>query len=194
MKPLHLNLAGRPYRDYRPVYAAVVIMSVLTAFLMLNNLDTYYRYVSETKTTRARIAQLDQQAAAERQKAQQVESQLKSVNTVALDRQTKFINAQLAERAVSWSELLDRLEDVLPSDVRITSIAPTFQPNGIVHLELTCEAKSGQGLLQTLNRMTRDQQFRNPFPHGEQLDSEQSYSFSLGVDFRPTQARVVVTK
>ena len=31
MKPLHLNLASRPYRDYRPVYAAVVVMSLLTA-------------------------------------------------------------------------------------------------------------------------------------------------------------------
>ncbi|HET7712581.1 MAG TPA: hypothetical protein VFL80_11675 [Thermoanaerobaculia bacterium] len=194
MKPLHLNLAARPYRDYRPVYAAVVVMSLLTAFLLLNNLDTYYRYVSETKATRGRIAQLDRQAAAERQKAQQIESQLKSVNTLALDRQTKFINAQLAERAFSWSELLDRLENVLPDDVRITSIAPTFQPNGIVHLELTCEAKSGQGLLQTINQMTRDPHFRNPFPHGEQLVGAGSYTFSLGVDFRPTQARVVVAQ
>ena len=35
MKPIHLNLARRPYRDYRPVYAVVVLASLLAAFLML---------------------------------------------------------------------------------------------------------------------------------------------------------------
>ena len=31
VKPIHLNLASRPYRDYRPVYAVVVLMSLLIA-------------------------------------------------------------------------------------------------------------------------------------------------------------------
>ena len=56
MKPLHLNLASRPYRDYRPVYATVVVMSLVTAFLMLNNVETYYRYTRETHSTRPKIA------------------------------------------------------------------------------------------------------------------------------------------
>ena len=43
MKPLHLNLASRPYRDYRPVYATVVVMSLVTAFLMLYPVETGYR-------------------------------------------------------------------------------------------------------------------------------------------------------
>ena len=59
MKPIHLNLAARPYRDYRPVYAAVVVMSLVTAYLLLNNIETYYRYIRETKTTRAEIATID---------------------------------------------------------------------------------------------------------------------------------------
>ena len=59
MKPIHLNLASRPFRDYRPVYAAVVIMALLTAFLALNIVDTFLRYRTETKTTRANIAKLE---------------------------------------------------------------------------------------------------------------------------------------
>jgi hypothetical protein len=43
VKPIHLNLAARPYRDYRPVYAVVVLLSLLTAFLMLNNVESNYR-------------------------------------------------------------------------------------------------------------------------------------------------------
>ena len=61
MKPLHLNLAGRPYRDYRPLYAVVVVTSILIALMLLNNIETGYRYVRETRTTRDKIAQIESQ-------------------------------------------------------------------------------------------------------------------------------------
>ena len=117
MKTLHLNLASRPYRDYKPVYAVVVITSLAIAFLMLNNVETYYRYVSETQSTRAKIAQLDAEAEAEHRRAAAADAQLHNVDVVSLDTETRFINARLAERAFSWSELLDRLERVIPDDV-----------------------------------------------------------------------------
>ena len=41
MKPIHLNLARRPYRDYRPVYAVVVLSSLLIAFLMISTIPTF---------------------------------------------------------------------------------------------------------------------------------------------------------
>jgi hypothetical protein len=61
MKPLHFNLASRPYRDYRPLYTVVVASSLLIAFMMLNNIETYYRYIRDTKSTRAKIAEVEQQ-------------------------------------------------------------------------------------------------------------------------------------
>ncbi len=112
MKPIHLNLSARPYRDYRPVYAAVVVMSLLTAFLMLNNVETYYRYIHETRSTRAKIAAVSAQAVREKQNAQLAQQRLESIDVARLDAQTKFINAKLAERAFSWSALLDQLETI----------------------------------------------------------------------------------
>ena len=64
MKPIHLNLASRPYRDYRPVYAVVVVLSLLTAFLMLNNIETYYRYIRETNAANLLIGRRDSSALA----------------------------------------------------------------------------------------------------------------------------------
>ncbi|MGZ8798199.1 MAG: hypothetical protein ACXW2F_12705 [Thermoanaerobaculia bacterium] len=191
MKPLHLNLASHPYRDYRPVYAVVVVTSLLIAFLMLNNIDTYYRYINETRTTRAKTAQLESEAAKEQRVAQSIDEKLRSIDAKALDRQTRFINSQIAERAFSWSELLDRLERVMPSDVRITSISPSFSKDGLVHLEMVCEAKNADGLVATLNRFNRATQFSNPFPHSEQQQAEGGYRFGIAVDYRPTIARVV---
>ena len=182
MKPLHLNLASNPYRDYRPVYAAVVVVSLLIAFLMLQNIDTYYRYVSETKSTRAKIAQLESEAAKEQRVAQSIDERMRSLDVTSLNQQTRFINAQLAELAPRERAL---------GDVRITSIQPSFNLSGLVHLEIVCEGKTAEGLVETLNRFNRAPQFSNPFPHGESRQPNGSFQFGIGLDYRPTIARVV---
>jgi Tfp pilus assembly protein PilN len=190
VKPIHINLASRPFRDYRPVYAVVVIMALLTAFLALNNVDTFLRYRTETKTTRGDIAKLEQQIADEKQKAQTVTQRLHGFDLKLLASQTEFANSQLAERAFSWSELLDRLEHVLPSDVRLQSVTPTFAKDGLVHLSMTCIAKTGEGLSATINRFNGDPHFANAFPTSEAQNNGE-WHITLGVDYRPSIARRV---
>lgn len=185
MKPIHLNLASRPYRDYRPVYAVVVVLSLLTAFLMLNNIETYYRYSRETQTTRAKIASLEAQAEKERQLQQAAEQKLRGLDLQRLDAQTKFVNAKLQERAFSWSVLLDELESILGDDVRLVSVAPSFGKDSHVALALQFESKSGDGLVETLNRMNADPQFIDPFPSVESAQGEGMYAFSIDVRYQP---------
>lgn len=184
MKPIHLNLASRPYRDYRPVYAAVVVMSLLAAFLMLQNVETYVRYTHETRNTRAKIAAIEAETARERQREQSVQGQLKGLDLVRLDAQTKFVNAKLQERAFSWSTLLDQLESVLADDVRLISVAPSFSDDGSIHLALDLRSKAGDGMTRTMNRMNADPQFTNPFPSGESVTPE-GYAFDMQVEYLP---------
>jgi len=191
VKPIHLNLASRPFRDFRPVYAAVVVMALLTAFLALNNVDTLLRYRTETKTTRADISQLEQQSADERQKADTLTQRLRGVDLKLLSTQTEFANTQLAERAFSWSELLDRLERVLPDDVRLQSVTPTFDKDGLVHLAMSCVAKSGTGLSATINHFNGDAHFANAFPASEAVEPTGERRISLSVDYRPTITRSI---
>lgn len=190
MKPIHLNLASRPYRDERPFIAVVVVSSLLIAFLTLMNFDSWYRYRDATQSTRAKIAALEKQAAEERARTDSVNQKIRTVDVKMLAKQAQFANAQLAQRAFSWSELLDHLERVLPDYVRIESINPSFAPNGLVHLSLQCVARDGNGLVNTLNRLNREEHFSNPFPTNEDR-TDQGYLFTLGVDYRPSIARVV---
>ena len=153
MKPLHLNLASRPYRDYRPVYAVVVVSSLLVAFMMLNNIDTYYRYIRDTKSTRNKITDLESQTQQEQRQTAELTQRLRGFNVRLLSEQTQFANARLAERAFSWSELLDRLERVLPDDVRLESIAPNFSKDGYVHLVLAAVGKNSESMVHMLDRL-----------------------------------------
>lgn len=191
MKPIHLNLAARPYRDYRPLYAVVVAASLLIAFLMLNNIDTYYRYVRETRTTREEIETLERQIRAERARTEVAANQIASIDLEALGQQTRFINSRLAERAFSWSELLERLETVLPRDVRLISIAPSFSDDGTVKLSLMCEAKTPDGMVMTIDRFNSSTHFANAFP-GSDSSSDSGHRFNLTVNYRPSIPRGVM--
>jgi hypothetical protein len=186
VKPIHLNLASRPYRDYRPLYAVVVAGSLLIAWMLLNNIETYYRYVNETQATRAEIDKLDAETAKEKQRADDAKNRIRGINLTALDLQTKFINSEIAERAFSWSELLDRLETVLAPNARILTIAPSFDKTGLVHLELSCEAKTSEGMTEMMTRFNLDPHFAKPFPHQETA-TPNGYSFTVGVDYIPSQ-------
>ena len=190
MKAFHLNLAARPYRDNRPLYAVVVVTSIVIAFLMLNNIDTYVRYVRDTKKTREEITRLESQIQQERRRAENATRQTGTIDLVSLSKESKFVNAQLAERAFSWSELLDRLETVLPRNVRITSVSPTFQENGLVHLSLACEGKTADSMLNTLRRLQMDPHFSSPFPTSQEA-TPAGFRFGIGADYKPTIARVI---
>ena len=190
MKPLHLNLASRPYRDYRPVYAVVVISSLLVAFMMLNNIDTYYRYIRDTKSTRNKITDLDSQTQQEQRQTAELTQRLRGFNVRLLSEQTQFANARLAERAFSWSELLDRLERVLPDDVRLESIAPNFSKDGYVHLVLAAVGKNSESMVHMLDRLNHDLRFNKAFPTSEDR-GDSGYRFGIGVDYRPSVTRIL---
>jgi Tfp pilus assembly protein PilN len=190
LKPIHLNLASRPFRDYRPYVGVVVVSSLLIAFLTLTNFDTWYRYRNETKATRGKIAMLERQIEDEQRQTDAVNQRLRSVDLKLLALQAQYANARLAERAFSWSELLDRLEHVLPDDVRIESVSPSFSKDGTVHLSMSCVAKTGQGMPTTLDRFNRNLNFSSAFPNNED-HTDQGYRFTLGVDYHPSIARQV---
>jgi hypothetical protein len=196
VKPIHLNLAARPYRDYRPVYLVVVAASLLTFGLGLYNVDTFIHYQSETVSTRATIDKLNADAARQERLAEDANRRLKTVNVSALEKQTRFVNAQIAERAFSWSELLDRLEAVLANNTRITQISPSFDKNeknaksgATIHLELNCEAKTSSGMVEMLNRFNNDQHFSSPFPRVLSA-TPNGFLFAIGVEYKPSAPKV----
>jgi hypothetical protein len=191
VKPIHLNLAARPYRDTRPFTIIAVVASTVIAAMTYLNADTFIRYRHETRATTARIATLEAQTAEEQRRAAAVNDRIKRIDVGLLATQTQFANAQLAERAFSWSELLDRLEHVLPDDVRIGGVAPVFGKDGLIHLNLNCETKTGQGMVNLINRFNSDPHFLNAFPTSEVRVNDNAYTFVIGVDYKPSMPRAV---
>lgn len=189
MKPIHLNLAAKPYRDYRPYIAVVVVASILTAIMALQNVDAWLLYQHNTQTVRGDIAQINARIADEQRRNDAVNQRLRAVDTKLLTAQSSYVNARLAERAFSWSELLDRMEHVLPDDVRIEAINPGFNKDGTIHLTLPCVGKKNNSMVNTIERLYHDPNFSNPFPFNEDHVPE-GYKFTIGVEYKPSLTKV----
>ena len=190
MKPLHLNLAAKPYRDYRPYTLVMALGSLVFFGLAYVNVSTYLRYKTDTRQTTAAIASLEHQIDEERHRTEAANARVSTIDVKLLAARTVFANVQLAERAFSWSELLDRLEHVLPDDVRIEGVAPTFDKSGLVHLTLLCHGKGADSMVRTITSFGHDTHFANAFPTiEERLPAE--IRFSIGVDYRPAIARII---
>jgi hypothetical protein len=191
VKALHLNLASRPYRDYGPFTIVASVALALIAVLAYFNVDTYLEYKSKTKVTAAKIDELERQIVDEKTRAEAATQRLRTVDVKFLAQQTDFVNARLAERAFSWSELLDRLEHVMPDDVRIGTVSPSFSKDGLVHLTLDCTGKATDSMVRMIDGLNHDTHFVAPFPSGEQKQQSGEYSFTLTVAYRPSIMRVL---
>lgn len=189
MKTIHLNLASKPYRDYRAVYAVAGVLAVLTAILLVYNVQTAYRYFVNTEETRAEIDALNTATQIQRRETEKITAVLRQVDTRSLGAEARYINARIAERTFSWSELLDRLERVFPTDVRLVSLNPVIDEKARTHLEMTCASKTQAGLVNLLNRLIADPNFAGAIPRGEQEQAGE-YGFTLSVDYVPADAGV----
>jgi type IV pilus assembly protein PilN len=186
VKVLHPNLASRPYRDYRPVWAVAAALLLLTGALFAYNLSTAWRYFATTQETRAEIADLETSIAKERVRAADARAALARYDTVSLRTRSRFVNDRIAERAFSWSGLLDDLERVVPNDVRLVRLDPNPTGGGAYEISMDCRAKTDEGMVDLIQSFFASARFSQPTPSSEAMLEGGTYRFSIKVRYQPS--------
>jgi Tfp pilus assembly protein PilN len=80
-------------------------------------------------------------AEAERTRGQIDPQELQTVADAARE-----ANAIIDRRVFSWTELFERLEATLPSDVRITAVRPSLDPDRLFRVRVAVEARRAEDL------------------------------------------------
>ncbi len=190
MKTIHLNLASKPYRDLRAFYALLGAAGLVALVLMVYNVMTAYRYMVDTKEAREEMAAIDEEAARERALAETMEKRIAAIDAVALDSQARFINAQIRERAFSWSRMMSRLEELLPDDVRLTSLNPGIDEDGKVHIILQCISRRPDGLVVMLDRLYTNPAFGKSFPTSDTTGADGLHRINIDTTYVPSAEEV----
>lgn len=143
---LRTNLSTRPFYNERIVHLALAAAAlVVVAFTVVNavQLVTLTRQdralAGRTERSEQKVAQLRQQAARARSGIDR--AQLEAVVAAARE-----ANTLIDQRTFSWTELLNRLENTLPADVRVESIKPVPQKDGQVEVRIVVAARRAEDI------------------------------------------------
>ena len=154
-----INLASRPSEDegqfYRRWGTALLLSVLLTLALIVVSVRHYKNSQKEWASTRAAEAKLAALRKDEAQ-AQQILSQPGNRGT----RDTsQFLNGSIQRKSFSWTRLMEDLEKIMPSGVRVTAIAPTIDQHNHFTLRMEVEGESRDGAVELLRNMEKSSHF-----------------------------------
>ncbi|HET7294957.1 MAG TPA: hypothetical protein VFM88_21235 [Vicinamibacteria bacterium] len=180
-----LNLARRPFRNERlPGLAFALALAVLVAMTVRQAMVIVELLPSRTKARSAESAALEKEAADLRRTAATLRGP--APDKAALARWTA-VKELVDRRAFRWTDLLFRLEGVLPKGVRLKAIAPRWERAGM-RLTLTAVARTpleGFELVQALEALP---DFEDVLPTSKQ-PQEGAYEFAYEMRYLPREAR-----
>jgi Tfp pilus assembly protein PilN len=187
---LRANLATRPFYNesglravFWPVAALVIAAALYDAarVIQLSGRDT--SLVTQASRDEARTAEL-------RESARRMRA---SVDPKGIDRATaevRLANDLIDRRVFSWTELFNRFETTLPDDVRITSVRPRVDAQGVLNLAISVSAKSRDDVNQFIEKLESTGVFRDLLAHEDHLDDHGQLEATLESVYDPADTRV----
>lgn len=163
---VRINLSTRPFYNERLVTLVIAIVGVIAIGVAAFSVQQILSLSSKRTELRGRIAQ--DEAATNRANIESA-ALTKSINTKAL--KSLALNATLAnrlidERTFSWTVFFGLIGKTLPDDVRIDSVAPSIEKDGILVL-MTVVSKKTDDLAEFIERLQSTGAFYDILPQQE---------------------------
>ncbi|MGH9566920.1 MAG: hypothetical protein ACRD4I_13105, partial [Candidatus Angelobacter sp.] len=121
---MNINLATQPYEDARLFWrrwgAGLIVLGLVTLVLLYFTVAGWLA----ARQDRARIDKAEQQIASrdlERSKAQAI---LNAPQNQTVRDESAFLNDLFERKALSWTQLFEELERVMPARLHVVSIKP----------------------------------------------------------------------
>ncbi len=186
-----LNLARRPFLNPRPVVRVTLLLWLVGLAVAGFNVRLYLSHYSGSSENRDRQRDLQTSLERERGEVAALEAELAGYDVEFLNEQAAFLNSKISERSFSWSNLFDRLAEVMPADLRLVTLSPSFESesrrgrtaaeeNEVV-LGIRGTALSSEVVLAFVDALFSHRSFRAPNLSKESLRDDQLVDFSLSV-------------
>jgi len=156
---MNLNFARRPFRDYRPVYLVAGAALLVGVVLFGVNATLYGEFRRDVADTREEIAWLEKRLARATQSAEEARSALRAYESSALATESRGLLRLVSERQFSWMVLLARLERVLPAEVRLSRLQPSFQDPREIAVDIALIGRGPESVVRTIAALSRSPHF-----------------------------------
>ena len=143
---LRINLASRPYLNRRAVWHWLLLLGGGLLLVLIINLNFGLTNYQHLRQLEARHAELDQQLSG----LKGVAGQYSPEKFEQIRKQVDSVNRLILADEFQWTVLLNRLEELVPDDVSISSIQPDYKARG---LRMEGVAKDVSAMMDLLDRL-----------------------------------------
>ncbi len=191
MRPLDLNLSTRPYRNNMLVWAAYVALLAGAVFFSYWNVSSFRHYRSELATLDTEQGNLEQEKIDLVTRHGKVLREVGKYDRIAINRRTAKANEVIEWRAFSWTRLFNRLEEVLPNNIKMTSIRPIFRgrdriaeiedPRASMPVKVEGLARDWDSLFELETALIEDPSFGRVMPRN--IDKRDNGELAFAIEF-----------
>lgn len=185
MRTPSINLARRPFRNNTVHYAVFVACAVLLLAATIVNVREYFLRGTELTVLRDQISIGHQRYDKLFKDVETMKREIAQVNLDLLNDKSAFVNGLILSRLFSWSLLFDRLEELLPYDVKVRSIRPSISAKEI-EIQIDGMAKSYLDLYEFEAKLGNSEYFVGVYPTNEDnRQSKNELNFDLIMKYLP---------
>ncbi len=174
-----INLASQPYQQvqrfllrWKMLLSAVAVLAFV---LLAASTGAFFSW----RTTHKQVAELRQKIAEQDRLREDAETFLNQPGNRQVRLRAQFLNAAIARKAFSWTEVFTDLEHVMPPRLRVASIHPEVNGDGQLELHLVVVGSARQAAIELVRRLEasphfaqaqiRDEATQNPQSSGESV-------------------------
>ena len=126
MRTLDLNLASRPFHNDAPIWLVHGLLTVALAGFTFWNVRTYLEAARQLETLQASLGSIEKQMANLDRREEEASRGIRAFDLKTLTVQSEKANDIILRRGLSWTQLFNTLERVVPYEVKMATIRPVY--------------------------------------------------------------------
>ena len=172
------NLSTRPFYNQQAVSLVVVLATVLGIGLTVFNAVSIYHL--NGLRAKQKVDQDRNLAEAERinAEANRLRGTIDRANLLVLAGQTREANSLIDQRTFSWTDFFSLLEDTMPLDARLMSVAPRVE-RGVFNIVMSVNVKDLSELPAFIDALLERKAFADLFVTGQQGNDDGTLTATL---------------
>lgn len=164
---LDINLATHPYEDagefWRRWGIGLIVLALATALLSGFTMWSWYRAHDE----RAAIAKIEQGIGELDGRLARAQAILNKPENRAMRERSDYLNSLFQQKALSWTNVFEELEHVMPPGLHVVSIKPEITKDDQLELKMVVAGTSRERALELVRKMEESRRFQRT-----QIDQE----------------------
>jgi hypothetical protein len=187
---LNINLATQKYEDVRQFYVRWSMAIAISALLMLILIGFAWRNFHNSSESSQRIRQLQAEIADLQKKRAAAEAISNLPQNHDVTEQKNYWNRQINRRQLSWTQLFNDLQRIMPARAFLSSVHPEVTLDNRLKLTLVVMGDTHENGLELQKKMEKSERFRSPQISSETMQKQpksevQLFKFDIVTYYTP---------